>query len=496
MAFDWGVVISFIGYFVFVLLIGFYFYKRSSNISDYVLGGRGLNPAVAALSAQASDMSGWLLMGLPGALYLSGMSEVWIGVGLAVGAYCSWLVVAKRLRQYSFVAGDSITIPEFFENRFKDKSGVLRLVSSVVILVFFTFYVVSGFVSGGTVFTAVFPGMDYQVAMIICAAVIIVYTFMGGFKAVCWTDFFQGMLMLVAIFVVPLAAMGKLGGPEEAFTAANNIAPGFLNPFTDTNGAALSPMVYISNLAWGLGYLGMPHIIIRYMAIKEPRMIKASRRIATGWIVLALAGAIMVGLFGRVYLGDVFTDAAGAQTVFLVMAGKLFVPVIAGILLSAILAAVMSTADSQLLVASSAITADIYGRFVKKKPSEKKLMWIGRIGVIVIAVIAAILARDPQTSIMAVVSFAWAGFGSAFGPVVLLALFWKRTTKWGAIAGMATGFLVAILWNQFLAGPTGLYEIVPGFLLALAAGVIVSLIDKKPSKEMEKEFEAARVDQV
>ncbi|MEG2361184.1 MAG: sodium/proline symporter PutP [Christensenella sp.] len=492
MEFSWGVVGSFIGYFVFVLLIGFYFYKKSSNLSDYMLGGRGLNPAVTAISAQASDMSGWLLMGLPGALYLSGMSEVWLGIGLAIGSYCSWLVVAKRLRQYSYVAGDSITIPQFFENRFKDDKGLLRFISSIVILVFFTFYVVSGFVSGGTVFTAVFPGMDYTVAMIICAAVIIGYTFMGGFKAVCWTDFFQGMLMLVAVFVVPLAAMGKLGGVEEVTRAASNIAPGFLDPFTNLNGQPLNPMSLISNLAWGLGYFGMPHIIIRYMAIKEPRQIKTSRRIATTWNVLALAGAIMVGIIGRLYLGDMFTDAAGAQTVFLVMAGRLFVPVIAGILLSAILAAVMSTADSQLLVASSAITADIYEKVAKKKPSEKKLMWIGRIGVIAIAIIAVILARDPKTSIMTVVSFAWAGFGSAFGPVVLLALFWKRTTRNGALAGIVTGFAVAILWNVFLTEATGLYEIVPGFLLALLACVAVSLLDKKPSKEIEEEFEAAK----
>ncbi len=493
MELNWGVVGSFIGYFIFVLLIGFYFYKKSSNISDYMLGGRGLNPAVAGLSAQASDMSGWLLMGLPGALYLSGMSEVWLGVGLAIGSYCSWLIVAKRLRQYSYVAGDAITVPQFFENRFKDEKGVLRLISSVVILVFFTFYVVSGFVSGGTVFTAVFPGMDYTVAMVICAVVIIVYTFLGGFKAVCWTDFFQGMLMLVAIFIVPLAAMGKLGGAQEAAAAANNIAPGFLDPFTNTQGEALNPLSLISNLAWGLGYFGMPHIIIRYMAIKKPSQIKTSRRIATGWNVLALAGAIMVGIVGRIYFGDLFTDAAGAQTVFLVMAQDLFVPVVAGIMLSAILAAVMSTADSQLLVASSAITADMYGRFAKKQPSEKKLMWIGRAGVVVIAVIAAILASDPQTSIMSVVSFAWAGFGSAFGPVVLLALFWKRTTRNGALVGMATGFVVSIVWNQLLAGPTGLYEMVPGFALGLFTCFLVSLLDKKPSEEIEREFEAAKV---
>lgn len=490
---DWGIIASFIGYFVVVLLIGLYFYRKSSTLSDYVLGGRGLNPWVAALSAQASDMSGWLLMGLPGALYLSGMSEVWIGVGLAIGAYASWLVIARRLRQYSYVAGNAITLPEFFENRFHDRNGVLRLVSSIVILVFFTFYVVSGFVSGGTVFQAVFPGMDYTWGMLICAVVIIVYTFMGGFKAVAWTDFFQGMLMLVAIFVVPMAALGKIGGGDEIMRVANSIGPGFLNPFQTADGAPVSASLIISNLAWGLGYFGMPHVIIRYMALKEPRLVKASRRIATAWIVLALAGAVMVGIFGRVYYDGMFDTAAGAQTIFLVMSENFFPPVIAGILLSAILAAVMSTADSQLLVASSAITADIYGRFSKKQQSERKLMWIGRVGVIVIAIIAAILALDPETSIMAVVSFAWAGFGSAFGPVVLLALFWKRSTKAGALAGMVTGFVLSILWNQLWAEPTGLYELVPGFGACLLVMVVVSLLSKSPDSATQREFEKAKV---
>lgn len=486
-----GVVGAFIGYFVFVLLIGFYFYKKSSDMSDYMLGGRGLNPAVAALSAQASDMSGWLLMGLPGSLYLSGMSEMWIGVGLAVGSYCAWLVVAKRLRQYSFISGNSITIPQFFENRFRDNKGMLRFISSCVILAFFTFYVVSGFVAGGTVFTTVFPGMDYLPAMLVCAAVIIVYTFMGGFMAVSWTDFFQGMLMLVAIFIVPLAAMGRLGGVEEVSSKAAQIAPGFLNPFTNADGSPLEFTSLISSLAWGFGYFGMPHVIIRYMAIRKPGEIKISRRIATLWSVLALIGAIFVGIIGRVYLGDMFTDAAGAQTVFLVMAQDLFVPVIAGILLSAILAAVMSTADSQLLVASSAVTNDIINRFSKKQFSEKTLMWIGRIGVIIIAVIAAILAQDPETSIMSVVSFAWAGFGSSFGPVVLLALFWKRTTKAGALAGMVTGFVLSIVWNQFFAASTGLYEMVPAFAAGLIVCIIVSLAGKEPEQEIQDEFDKA-----
>lgn len=490
MDFNWGVVGAFIGYFIFVLLIGFYFYKKSSNMADYVLGGRGLNPAVAALSAQASDMSGWLLMGLPGALYLSGMSEVWIGIGLAVGSYCSWLVVAKRLRQYSYKAGDAITVPQFFENRFRDEKGALRFVSSAAILVFFTLYVASGFVAGGKLFTTVFPGMDYLLAMLICAVVIILYTFMGGFKAVSWTDFFQGLLMLVAIIIVPLAAMGRLGGPKEALQMAQEVAPGFLNPFTNTDGTPLSPLILIGNLAWGLGYFGMPHIIIRYMAIKKPSMIKTSRRIATSWIVVSLAGAVMVGIIGRVYLGDVFTTAAQAETVFMVMVGDLFVPVVAGIMLSAILAAIMSTADSQLLVASSAITSDIIGKVSKKQISEKRMMWYGRIGVIAIAVLAAILARDPETSIMGVVSFAWAGFGSSFGPIILLSLFWKRTTKMGALCGMIAGFALSIIWNLFLAKPTGLYEMVPAFAAGLLVCWLVSLLGKAPAQEIGQEFDS------
>ena len=488
---SWGIVGAFIGYFALVLLIGLYFYKRSSNISDYMLGGRQLNPAVAALSAQASDMSGWLLMGLPGSLYLLGMSEMWIGVGLAIGTYASWLVIARRLRRYSYEAGDSITIPQFFENRFHDESGLLRIISSIVILVFFTAYVVSGFVSGGIVFQTVFPGMNYTWGMLICAVVIIIYTFMGGFKAVAWTDFFQGLLMLVAVFIVPLAAIGKLGGAAEVAVMANSIGPGFLNPFQTADGETISWVVLVSNLAWGLGYFGMPHVIVRYMAVREARQVRTSRRIAVTWSFLALIGAIMVGIVGRCYYPDMFSDAAGAQTVFLVMTENLFVPVVAGIFLSAILAAVMSTADSQLLVASSAITSDLYDRFSKKEIPERRLMWIGRIGVMGIAVIAALFALDPETSIMSVVSFAWAGFGSAFGPVVLLALFWRRMTKWGAFAGMLTGFVLSILWNVFWAGPTGLYEMVPGFAAGLIVSVIVSLCDNEPGQIIEREFVAA-----
>ncbi len=489
--FDLGVFLAFAGYLILVLCVGFYFYKKSGNLSDYMLGSRGMNPYVTALSAQASDMSGWLLMGLPGALYLAGMSEAWIGIGLAVGAYISWLVIAKRLRHYTFVSGDSITLPEFFENRFRDKRGLLRLISSVVILVFFTFYVASGFIAGGNVFTAIFPGFDFKLGMFICVAVIIAYTFLGGFMAVCWTDFFQGMLMIVAIVIVPLAAMGKLGGFEQTVDAAKQVAPEFLNLFSKADGSALSPLSVISNLAWGLGYLGMPHILVRYMAIKDARMIKVSRRVATGWIVIALIGAILIGVVGRVYLGDMLAaSGAEAEKVFMVMAFQLFPPVVAGILLSAILAAVMSTADSQLLVASSAITNDIYKKFSKKQISDKRLMWIGRFGVIGIALIAIVIALTGDT-IMGLVSYAWAGFGAAFGPVILMALFWKRTNAQGALAGIIGGFVTVILWKNLASG-TGLYELVPGFVIALILCVVVSLATKEPTQEIQAEFEEVR----
>ncbi len=486
---DLGVLFSFIGYLLFVLCIGFYFYKKSNNISDYMLGSRGMNPYVTALSAQASDMSGWLLMGLPGALYLVGMSEVWLGVGLALGSYISWLIIAKRLRNYTYVSGDSITLPEFFENRFKDNRGVLRFVSSVITLVFFTFYVASGFIAGGNVFSAIFPGLDFQLGMFICAAVIIAYTFMGGFMAVCWTDFFQGMLMIVAILIVPLAAMSSIGGVGETVAAAAEVSPNFLNPFVTADGSAISFTSFISNMAWGLGYLGMPHILVRYMAVKDPRSIKISRRIATSWIVVALGGAVLVGVIGRVYLGDVLAaSSAEAETIFMKMSFNLFPSVIAGILLSAILAAVMSTADSQLLVASSAITNDIYKKMSsKRKISDKKLMWLGRIGVIVIAIIALVIAVTGDT-IMSLVSYAWAGFGAAFGPVILLALFWRRINRQGALAGMVSGFVTVIAWN-LLASSTGIYELIPGFIIGLVMCVGISLLTGKPEPEMEQEFD-------
>jgi sodium/proline symporter len=330
--------------------------------------------------------------------------------------------------------------------------------------------------------------------MLIGALVIIGYTFTGGFHAVCWTDFFQGMLMAVVLVIVPLAAMNLLGGPAETIALANQVGPGFLSLFHTVDGSAVSWIAIVSSLAWGLGYLGMPHILVRFMAIKKVKMIKTSRRVATAWIIVSLTFACLLGLVGRVFLEPgLFTDAAGAQTVFIVMAGRIFPPVVAGVLFSAIMAAIMSTSDSQLLVCSSAITNDIYLKVKKKKPSQKTLLWMGRISVLAIAVIGAMMALDEKSSIMALVKYAWGGFGAAFGPVILMALFWKRMTRTGALVGMVTGFATVILWNNFLAESTGLYELVPGFIFALAGIVIASLLDKKPSDEIVEEFERSKL---
>ncbi|MCQ2071253.1 MAG: sodium/proline symporter PutP [archaeon] len=493
-------------YFIIVVGIGYLYYKKSTNLSDYILGGRTLNPYVAALSAQASDMSGWLLLGLPGSIYLCGIGEAWIGIGLAIGSYFAWLLIAKRLRIYSEKAKNSLTLSEFFSNRFRDDKGYLRDISAIIILVFFTIYVASGFVGAGNAFMMIFPDFSYTTAMLIGAVVIVAYTFLGGFKAVCWTDFLQGMLMLVAIVVVPLAAMGYLGGWDSMMTQidqliAENALPEKFTNIMYSGGQPLTFIAIISSLAWGLGYFGMPHIVVRYTAIKNPNDLKISRRVATVWIVICLAFACFVGMVGAVYHPGL-VGKAEAQTIFMIMATNLFAPVIAGVILAALLAAIMSTADSQLLVSASAISNDLYKRFKKGAGmSENKLMWLSRIVVIAIAIIGAIIALDQNSSIMDLVSYAWAGFGAAFGPVVILALFWKRTNTFGALAGMVVGFITIIVWNTcFVAGgiigagsylvfDTGLYELVPGFIFATIAIIAVSLLTAEPSKEIIDEFD-------
>jgi sodium/proline symporter len=511
MSFDLGVIVAFICYFIIVLAIGYYFYNKTHGMSDYLLGGRHMNPYVTAMSAQASDMSGWLLMGLPGSIYLFGIGEVWIGIGLAIGSYLAWLFVAKRLRKYSEISGDSLTISQFFSNRFKDDNGNLRLISSIIILVFFTFYVTSGFVAGGNVFLAIFPDMEYYPAVIITAAVLVLYTFLGGYRAVCWTDFVQAILMIVAVIVVPIVALNSInGGWDFVINSANTQVSHFTDIFWD-GGKPITAVTLVSCLAWGLGYFGMPHIIVRYMAIEDPEEIKISRRVGTLWVVIALTCVALIALIGRGYFtgADVMTTSAEAQKIFLLMVGGCFTSVIAGILYAALMAAIMSTADSQLLVASSAVTNDMYVKLSEKstkKLNDNQLMWISRFVVIGIAIIAMLMAYDPNSSIMNLVSFAWAGFGAAFGPIVLASLFWKRANGKGALAAMIIGFLTIILWNTFLVSggiipgmmgvnaclyDTGLYELLPGFIFATIALVVVSMMTKEPSKEVYEEFDKA-----
>lgn len=497
---NWGILISFIVYFIVVLLIGFICYKKTDTLSDYLIGGRTNNTWVTALSAQASDMSSWMLMGLPGALFITGASAAWIGIGLAIGTYVNWLVVAKRLRRYSFIAGDSITLPQFFENRFRDKKGLLRFISAVVIFVFFTIYLASGLSAGGKLFPIVFPSVDYTWALLISLVIVVAYTFLGGFKAVCWTDLFQGILMFIAVLVVPIVLISLLGGVNESVSAMENVGSGFLNLFATVDGTPVAPMEIVNNLAWGLGYMGMPHILIRFMAAKDERTIKTSRRIATVWVVLALVGACLVGLLGRAYLmngtiGDPaiansMVASENAETIFIVLATKLFPSIIAGVLISAILAAIMSTADSQLLVVASAFSNDICQRIRKKPFEQKTLVWISRGIIIVVAIIAAVLAWDPEgSSIMSLVQYAWGGFGAAFGPVIILSIFWRRMNLPGAVAGMIVGFATDIIWYNFFATSTGVYELIPAFALAMIVAIVVSLITKEPSPEVLEDFD-------
>ena len=494
---DAMVLVAFILYFAIVLLIGFYFYGRSNNLGDYILGGRSMNPYVTALSAQASDMSSWLLMGLPGAVMLLGLGEAWIGIGLAIGSYLSWLFVAKKLRKHSVVAGNALTVPEFFSNRYKDNKGYLRLICSIAILFFFVIYVASGFKGCGTILTTIFPELSVTIAMAIGALIVIVYTFMGGYKAVCWTDFVQGILMLFAVVLVPMAAMNQLGGWGEVTAALDNVGfDNFLNLFYD-GGKPLSFIAILSLLAWAFGYFGMPHIVVRYMSIRNPEEVKVARRVSLAWIVIALTAAIMVGIIGRAYYMNAFPDDPGvenfnAEHIFIYMAGDLFIPIVAGLLYAAVMAAIMSTADSQLLVASSAITNDLLGKSNRFKLSAQQLMWVSRGIVVAVAVFALILAVFGGSNIMGLVSYAWAGFGASFGPLMILSLYWKRMNLPGALAAVISGFATVILWNTFLTSSTGIYELLPGFIISFIVGVIVALATKPPCEEIENEFDQAQ----
>ncbi len=488
---------------------------KSKNNEDYFLGGRGLGAWTAAISAEASDMSGWLLMGLPGAFYLTGSGDIWIAIGLLIGTILNWVFVSKKLRRYTIKAENSLTIPSFFDNRFKSK-GALKIVSAIIIAIFFSVYTASAFSSGAKLFATLFSdGTEesfksvYLIGLIIAAVVILVYTLLGGFKAVCTTDLIQGLLMLVAILTVPIIAYAILSGNggfdanlmQHAGIKGYEItnAASFVNPVDE----GISWQGIISGLAWGLGYFGMPHILVRFMAVKSEKEIKKSGTIAIVWVTLAFIASFFIGIFGRAFLSTNLSETT-SETVFIRMIQQIFTDnyvliFIGGIFLCGILAAVMSTADSQLLVTASAISEDMYKGTIKKDASERSALMIGRIAVIVIAILAFVIALDPNSSIMGLVSDAWAGFGAAFGPVVLLALFWKRSNAAGALAGMISGALSVIAWDYIplvngatIGSATGLYSLAIGFPIALIVMVIVSLVTKKPSDEIIKEFEEVK----
>jgi sodium/proline symporter len=472
---------SFIFYLLGMLAIGIYFYLRTRDLSDYVLGGRQLGGTVAALSAGASDMSGWLLLGLPGAMYVGGMNNVWIGVGLVIGAYLNWQFVAKRLRIYTEVANDSITLPDYLENRFNDQSRVLRVASALVILVFFTFYTSAGMVGGAILFEETF-GLNYSLALWLGAIVIVSYTFLGGFMAVSWTDFFQGLLMFLALCAVPMFLIGKVGGWDDAVSRVASLNVEHVDIFS-----GMTFLGIISLMVWGLGYFGQPHILARFMSVKSSREIPKAQLVGMSWMVLSLFGAIFTGFLGIAYFAD--APLKNAETVFIALTQVLFNPWIAGILLAAILAAIMSTIDSQLLVCSSAIAEDFYKQILRKNAGQKELVWISRIAVLVIALIAILLASNPNSKVLSLVAYAWGGFGAAFGPVVILSLFWKRMTRNGALVGMILGALTVIVWKQLKGGVFDVYEILPGFILCSLGIIVVSLLDKEPSEEIIREFE-------
>lgn len=496
---------AFVIYLAMMVVIGAVYMKRTSNAEDYFLGGRGLGGWVAALSAQASDMSGWLLMGLPGAVYALGTGQSWIAIGLFIGTVCNWIFISGRLRRYTIEANNSLTLPAYFENRFRDEKRVLLLISSVVIVIFFLVYTASALAAGGQLFHSVF-GLDYHVALAIGALVILAYTFMGGFMAVCTTDFIQGTLMLIGLLAVPIVAWVLLGGEFRDLLVQSQVAGGpdaYLSLFSN-GGKSYRAIDIISQLAWGLGYCGMPHILTRFMAVKNEKELRKSRVIAIVWVALSLGAACVIGVLGRAYLYPVILGSEGAastESVFIEMITKVFtqdlaLPFVGGIFLCGILAAIMSTADSQLLVAASSVSEDIYRSYIHPEADSKKVLRVSRVTVAVVAILAFIIAWNPDSSIMGLVSNAWAGLGSAFGPIVLLSLFWKRTNLAGAVAGILTGGLAVIIWDyiplgggQTLGTATGLYSLVVGFALSSLMIVICSLATKAPSQEIIEEFE-------
>lgn len=488
-----GIYVSLAIYFVAMLGIGFYAYRSTDNdVSGFLLGGRSLSPSVTALSAGASDMSGWMLMGLPGAMYVSGLSSAWIAIGLTIGAWFNYLLVAPRLRVYTELAGDSVTIPQFFEQRFADNSRLIRLVCALVIIVFFAIYTTSGVVAGGKLFETSF-GMSYYTGVWVTAGVVVAYSAFGGFLAVSTTDFVQGCIMFVALVLVPIVALTQLGGVAPTKAEILAIDPSMLS----LGGASI--LATISAASWGLGYFGQPHIIVRFMAIRSVKDMKTARRIGMSWMIVTLIGATMVGLVGLAYVSATGASLSDPEAVFIFLSTTLFHPLVSGFLLAAILAAIMSTISSQLLVTSSSLTEDLYKTFFRRHAEPGELVLVGRLAVVAVALLAIGLAQNRDNSILSLVSNAWAGFGSAFGPVVLIGLFWKRMTRAGALAGIVVGAVTVLVWiygpftYQGQALSAVMFELVPGFVFASLAIVVVSLLGSEPPlalQQMHEQMEA------
>lgn len=505
-----GILISIIVYMGAMLVIGFYFSKKSNTTHDFYLGGRKLGPFVTAMSAEASDMSSYLLMGLPGLAYLTGVCDTfWTIAGLALGTYVNWLIVAKRLRKYTVICNNSITIPDFFANRYRDKK-VLKCISAMIIIIFFVPYTASGFAACGKLFSSLF-GINYMTAMIISAIVIIAYTSLGGFLAASTTDFIQSIIMTVALAIVVFYGIDSVGGMDQVIANAKDL-PGYFSFNSSYNAATNSANQYgiitiISTLAWGLGYFGMPHILLRFMAIDDPENVKLSRRIASTWVVISMAAAILIGIIGFSMSTEGILGAYGSfdsETIIVQIStviskhGFIFA-IVAGIILAGILASTMSTSDSQLLAASSSVTENMLDGVLGIKLSEKKKVIVARATVIVISIIAIFLASNPKSNVFQIVSFAWAGFGATFGPVMLFALFWKRSNKYGAIAGMLSGGIMIFLWKYVvrpLGGALDIYELLPAFMVACIFIVVVSLLTPAPEKEIVEEFESVKTAQV
>ena len=466
-------VVAFLIYVLIVLAIGFYAYIKTKDATDYFLGGRGLSPAVSAISAGASDMSGWVLLGLPGFAYLAGMEAAWISLGLVIGVAVNWMVTAKRLRIYSELLGDAVTLPTYLARRFAAPTPWLKSIASVSILLFFLFYVASGLVAGGKLFNEVF-GFDYHLAVLVSVTLILFYTLFGGFLAVSWTDVFQGLLMLMALVAVPLLVLSEMGGVGPFMDNINQHNPHLLNPFVDSEGSPLTLLAIVSAMGWGLGYFGQPHILARFMAIRSASDTKSAAFIGVSGAFTCYLLAIIVGLSGFAFLPEVLVDS---ERVFIALTGIIFHPLIAGILLAAILAAIMSTVDSQLLVCSSSLSEDLYPLVAENELSPERRVQIGRFAVAVLAICATMLAMQPDSKVLDIVSYAWAGLGASIGPTLLMSLYWKHMSRAGALAGILTGGLTVILWSQFDGGVFDIYSLVPGFCFSIIAILLVSVFD-------------------